>query len=751
MGDKVFVALPDSYDEGRSVLSWVLSHFSSDKTQIIISHIITSPFKGLFDPTPWLIERENMDLVLSKYLSQCSAHKFKAEKLVHVSDDIAEGLSHLIAQNGIKNLVMRAIPNREMNGIVSETGRKVIQEANSSCKIWFVYDGGLIFTREPNTYWLTKPTEQPNQASSSTSASTSSRSNPNSPFQARDLVVVDTTLKEMLNEASVEAVNFQMIANEELTRREQVEKEMFGAYKKSMLLLTKVTEALQLKEQKVRDIEAILERERQEKDVLKREIEELKQANSRQGEIEQLQRENDQLKRQQDENLNLILAANEKKLSLERQISDYELIVKDLQIISASSGDQLDSLQTDYNKLYQEKEDVFKELRRQREDTPSGSGSSSNNSEFSMQELDQATRNFSALLKIGEGGFGWVYKGSLRGTTVAIKMLRSQNLQSIAQFQQEVTILTKVRHPNLVTLMGACSEASALIYEYLSNGSLEDRLQCANDTPPLTWQVRTRIIGEICLALIFLHSNKPQLVVHGDLKPENILLDANLVSKLSDFGIAKLLKQHNPNTTAFYQTSNPGGTFAYSDPEFLATGILTTKSDVYSFGIIVLRLITGKPPLNIVRQVEDAMSSNGRFQNVIDESAGRWPVEEAKKLAKIGLRCADFDRSRRPNMVNDVWKVVEPLMKAASESAASGTGLDDQVPSQFICPIYQEIMEDPHIAADGFTYEGEAIMRWLNSHNTSPMTNLALPHQNVIQNITLRSTIQDWLQKHPQT
>ena len=137
------------------------------------------------------------------------------------------------------------------------------------------------------------------------------------------------------------------------------------------------------------------------------------------------------------------------------------------------------------------------------------------------------------------------------------------HVSNLLIFSLQVAVLSKVRHPNLVTLIGASSESWALVYEFLPNGSLEDRLTRMNNTPPLTWQVRTRIIAEICSALIFLHSNKPHPVVHGDLKPDNILLDANFVSKLGDFGICRLIIQSSTTTATLYCHTHPKGTFAY--------------------------------------------------------------------------------------------------------------------------------------------------------------------------------------------
>ena len=256
----------------------------------------------------------------------------------------------------------------------------------------------------------------------------------------------------------------------------------------------------------------------------------------------------------------------------------------------------------------------------------------------------------------------------------------------------QASVLSTIRHPNLVTLIGTCPEVFGLVYEFFPNGSLEDGLACKNNKPPLTWQIRTRIIGEMCLALIFLHSNKPHPVVHGDLKPDNILLDANYSSKLGDFGICRHLIQTNTCSTTLYQTTNPRGTFSYMDPEFLTTGELTPRSDVYSYGIIILRLLTGKPPQRIAEIVEEAIEQ-GNLHSIIDNSAGSWPFIQANQLAHIGLRCAELSRRRRPDLTVDVWKVVEPLMKISSMTARplSSTNLSDDtcIPSYFICPILQ--------------------------------------------------------------
>ncbi|KAK3131705.1 hypothetical protein QOZ80_6AG0510180 [Eleusine coracana subsp. coracana] len=453
-----------------------------------------------------------------------------------------------------------------------------------------------------------------------------------------------------------------------------------------------------------------------------------------------VQQELEQLKVQHNEVNEKLYEATEHNENLQAQLS--------------ASGEQYEWLLSEHDHLLHERDHAVREVEelRQRRGQMLSVLVTSMHCEFSSSELEHATENFSNSLKIGEGGFGCVYRGILRNMTVAMKVLKPDTLQGRSQFEQEVAILSRVRHPHLVTLLGACSESSTLVYEFLPNGSLEDFLVCADKRRTLLWQIRIRIIAEICSALTFLHKNKPHPVVHGDLKPANILLDVNLVSKLSDFGIARLLIQSSTNNTTLYRTMHSLGTPLYMDPEFLATGELTPHSDVYSFGIVVLRLLTGRPPVGIKKIVEDALEK-GDLNSVVDASAGEWPDVHAQQLAHLALSCMELSRRCRPDLSGEVWRVVEAMRDASTatlSSASSSRSAPREIctPSYFVCPISQDVMNDPHVAADGFTYEVEAIRGWLDSgHDTSPMTNLRLEHDELIPNRALRSAIQEWLQQ----
>ncbi|TVU10590.1 hypothetical protein EJB05_44132 [Eragrostis curvula] len=245
-------------------------------------------------------------------------------------------------------------------------------------------------------------------------------------------------------------------------------------------------------------------------------------------------------------------------------------------------------------------------------------------------------------------------------------------------------------------------------------------------------------------------NQEPHSIVHSDLKASNILLDGNNVAKLSGFGVCQMLTDEFKTTTTLYRHTHPKGSFVYIDPEYLISGDLTPLSDVYSYGIILLRLLTGRSGFGLLKEVQQAVE-RGCLQAILDSSAGEWPAVYAERLALVGLRCCEIRRKNRPDLQTEVWTVLEPMLKSASVTlySLSFKSVSEDlvgVPSYFICPILQDVMRDPLIAADGFTYEAEAIREWLDSgHRTSPMTNLELPHCDLLPNHALRSAIQEWL------
>ncbi|XP_022962087.1 U-box domain-containing protein 35-like isoform X1 [Cucurbita moschata] len=268
---------------------------------------------------------------------------------------------------------------------------------------------------------------------------------------------------------------------------------------------------------------------------------------------------------------------------------------------------------------------------------------------YTIEEIEESTERFSEKLKVGEGGYGPVYVGKLDHTDVAIKVLRPGAAQGRKQFQQEVEVLCSIRHPNMVLLLGACPEYGCLVYEYMQNGSLEDRLFRRGNTPPLSWRRRFKISAEIATALLFLHQAKPDPLVHRDLKPANILLDRNFVSKISDVGLARLVPPSVVDQVTQYHLTSAAGTFCYIDPEYQQTGKLTTKSDIYSFGIMLLQIITAKPPMGLAHHVQRAIEKE-RFDEMLDPTIPDCPLEEAISFAKLALNCAELRKRDRPDL-----------------------------------------------------------------------------------------------------
>ncbi|KAK3159306.1 hypothetical protein QOZ80_2AG0148420 [Eleusine coracana subsp. coracana] len=280
---------------------------------------------------------------------------------------------------------------------------------------------------------------------------------------------------------------------------------------------------------------------------------------------------------------------------------------------------------------------------------------------YTIEEIEIGTDHFNEARKVGEGGYGPVYKGHLDHTPVAIKVLRPDAAQGRSQFQQEVEVLSCIRHPNMVLLLGACPEYGCLVYEYMANGSLDDCLfRRGGVGPVIPWQHRFRIAAEIATGLLFLHQTKPEPLVHRDLKPGNILLDRNYVSKISDVGLARLVPPSVADSVTQCHMTSAAGTFCYIDPEYQQTGMLGVKSDVYSLGVMLLQIVTARPPMGLTHHVGRALE-HGTMADLLDPSVHDWPVDEAIRFAEVSLRCCELRRKDRPDLAAVVLPELDRL------------------------------------------------------------------------------------------
>ncbi|KAL3322724.1 hypothetical protein AABB24_040023 [Solanum stoloniferum] len=216
---------------------------------------------------------------------------------------------------------------------------------------------------------------------------------------------------------------------------------------------------------------------------------------------------------------------------------------------------------------------------------------------FRLRQIKAATNNFDPANKIGEGGFGPVYKGVLTdGAVIAVKQLSSKSKQGNREFVNEIGMISALQHPNLVKLYGCCIEGNQLlvIYEYMENNCLARALFGRDDQRlNLDWATRKRICSGIAKGLAYLHEESRLKIVHRDIKSTNVLLDKDLNAKISDFGLAKLDEEENTHIS-----TRIAGTVGYMAPEYATRGYLTDKADVYSFGVVALEIVSGKSNTN---------------------------------------------------------------------------------------------------------------------------------------------------------
>ncbi|KAG7557615.1 Gnk2-homologous domain [Arabidopsis suecica] len=280
---------------------------------------------------------------------------------------------------------------------------------------------------------------------------------------------------------------------------------------------------------------------------------------------------------------------------------------------------------------------------------------------FDLQMILTATNNFSLENKLGQGGFGSVYKGILpSGQEIAVKRLTKGSGQGGMEFKNEVLLLTRLQHRNLVKLLGFCNEKDEeiLVYEFVPNSSLDHFIFDEEKRRLLTWDVRYRIIEGVARGLLYLHEDSQLRIIHRDLKASNILLDAEMNPKVADFGMARLFDMDETRG----QTSRVVGTYGYMAPEYATYGQFSAKSDVYSFGVMLLEMISGKSNKNLEKEEEEEEELpafvwkrwiEGRCAEIIDPLAvpsNNISINEVMKLIHIGLLCIQENVSKRPSI-----------------------------------------------------------------------------------------------------
>lgn len=787
--EKVYVAVGSDLQDGFATLEWALRKWNSHSTSIVIIHA-TNIISNDFVYTPFgklpassvsdeklgvlrKYEEDKTNKLLSKYMAFCGKVKAEILKIEKHDEPIHKVIIDLISGVHITKLVLG------MTFLKSSAGRSksaisgsfyVHRNKPEFCELFIVCGGKLVFLREENDGlmeddqgvmvartrgkasfkgWFGKmfaesPTSHHTHGSSTSSTIADSLNSLNQWENYADEIenYFQQLLSLNLDEQDCEDENNPT----EQEMPENSDSDMSGAEKFGALKikLEEAHETIQLKRKEAKDHVERHGRAEWAICLSTRRAEELEvHINEEISNRIDIRKELDASKEQIYE---VRSDVEESKSRLRSLLELQTELSKKLQLSSLSRSRveaQLENVAIARAEMVRE----IEELRRQRDvlqrriefcREKEAIGTASRLSElicsyreYTPEVIKLATDDFSEHLRMKTGGdLTNVFKGRINHATVAIKMVNSAKGLSQEAFQIEVKLLNRIRHSHIVAVIGFCSELRCMVFEYMHNGSLRDMLFSSHRNSrrrdcALRWHDRVRIAAEVCSALAFLHLNEPRPIFHGSLNASNILLDRNMVAKI-----------HGLRLTPSHEEQD-------------------MRSDVRAFGLLVLQLLTGR---NWSGLVEEAMAMDrGALIQVLDEIAGEWPLDLAEELAVIAMRCVCINMDLRMGTImgelNELRKKADDIVartgcKVGSDEGAHMEDTNVVVPGVFICPIFQEVMKNPHVAADGFSYELEAIEEWLGTgHDTSPMTNLRLRHKQLTPNHTLRSLIQDWLNK----
>lgn len=626
----------DAGREWRANLRWVLADFPRSQSHrrlvLVLAHVHRPPQRinmmGAWVPVSQVAEHEvaayrkleedKASKALDDLVCFCKTQGVHARKLVVAVDDMTKGLIQLVDDHEVAELVMGAASDRAYTRKIrtpkSKKALALQQKANPNCRIWFVCKGNLICTREV--------TEKQSRAAPST-ASTSPRSSasdhsrsksspPRLPLHADD-DDTDHIVDDIAHQAVVETAEAEGGSPTGLQPIQEGGEELSSPSSYSP----------------ARDAESTPKGE----------------ARCRRKAEERLRMEPDRW--ELDAIFNKIRKVDRRSAKLELHVAGSERAMGKLNVRRPVSRSLLDMLR----------------LGRRREEPVAveesivavGGGSFLR---LGLLEVEKATGSFNESARLSGG----VYRGTLHRMSVAVKVIFPDIAVNEARFARAADAMARARHPGLVKLIGACPEARIVVHELVPGGNLEDRL--AVDAPPLPWHVRFDIVYQTCSVLSYLHSTD---TVHGDVRPTNILLGDERCSsiKLAGLGMSRLTAPKLGGTVAL----------AYVDPRYLPTGELTPQCDVHALGVLLLRLVTGKPASAAKKAAREAATGGGRaWHEVVDASAGGWPMERATEVAILGLKCCHVSDGRAPpRPAAELLEEARGVLEAATSAAPGRT------------------------------------------------------------------------------
>ncbi|GMH24670.1 hypothetical protein Nepgr_026513 [Nepenthes gracilis] len=775
--EKVYVAVGNDMDEGVLTLEWAIKKWATHPISIVILHadfntskdIVHTPFgkmpaNAVSDEKLEILrkyEQEKIDKILSKYMAVCGKVKAEILKIEKYEEPIQKIIVELIMEYRITKLVMamtfmRSSSWRSKSAISGSF--YVHRNKPEFCDLYILCGGKLVLLKDENEEglmedeqgtmvaklkqkgnfrgWLGRMLAHGRSPYGSPSLSPRGTDSPNSPNQwdtfARE---IDEYFQQLLEENEDNNVEENGVLENSLGEPKMPDSIKNSAEKIEdvKIKMEEAQKTIQLKKH-----EAKIEVERQARAtwaicLCNHRAEELEaRTNDEIAMRTDLSRELEVTKDQIQEVVTYLLESKNRLKSLLELQSELSSKFQASSLAKLCAEAQLESAV----KARAEVVGEIEELRKQRDilqrriefckekdaigtaTARMGEVVSCSPRDFKADDIRLATDNFSVRgrLKCGENWTSF-YKGKISHTTVAIKMLNSDVEFSHEFFQAKVNLLLSIRHPNITGLIGFCSELKCFVFEYMHNGCLRDTL-FSRRSRALQWHHRLHIAAQVCSSLSFLHLSEPQPIVHGGLNPSSILLDHHFVAKINAFELTQCYDE------------------------------LDLQSDVHAFGIILLQLLCGRNWAGLDQ--EEMMTDKRAILGALDDSAGDWPFDLAEEIIGIAMNCVSVCNSelhRGGLIMASVMKAVDNVRKKADDLMARREYEEEEsnAPRMFLCPIFQEVMENPHVAADGFSYELEAIEEWLHMGNeTSPVTNLKLSHKHLIPNHTLRSLIQDW-------